>query len=182
MQNADSFHEVRSILEGAERSRPRYALILLGFGALIILVAAIIAYTIIGLSAENSRLKAEFAREMIPSAQTATLLAEKQRLLQQTSALQNKLKELQILATRASETATRPMSLQQIFVLEELTRNAAWRDGRTQDATLAALLDELGVARLAEIKGDQWPIAIAYLIDARTNTNRRVYDPIGKGQ
>lgn len=35
---------------------------------------------------------------------------------------------------------------------------------------------------LAEIKGDQWPIAIAYLIDARTNTNRRVYDPIGKGQ
>ena len=80
---------------------------------------------------------------------------------------------LQRLVTKQPEHTTRPISPQQVFVLEELTRNAAWRNGRTRDVTLTTLLDHLGVARLDDIKGNQWDVAISHLYEMRTNSTQR---------
>ncbi len=181
MQKADSFEEVRDILEGAERSRPWRSLRVPASGGLALLITAVIAYSIIELGTENARLKVDLARANASPAETA-LRAEKDRLRRRTHALQAELKNLQRLVTKQTEHTTRPISPQQVFVLEELTRNATWRNGQTRDVTLTTLLDHLGVARLDDIKGNQWDVAISHLYEMRTNSTRRVYDPVGRRQ
>ena len=181
MQNADNLEEVRNILEGAERNRPWRSYKVLGGGGLALLIAAVIASAIIELGTENSRLKTSLASAN-GSPATTVLVAEKDRLLRRTHAIQAELKTVQRLATKQSEHTTRPISPQQVFVLEELTRNAAWLNGRRRDAMLATLLDHLGVARLADIKGNQWAVAISHLYEMRANSARRVYDPAAQSQ
>ena len=181
MQNADSFREVRHILEDAERPRSRHWFVLLGSACLGLLITGAIAYAYILLTEENSRLTTEIANFGTTETRAA-LLADRQQFVQRTALLQAELKRLQLDITRQSDAATRPITPQQIFVLEELTSNAAWRNGQTEDATQALLLGEFGVGELSELTGEQWQAAIARLYEIRKSAVRRAYDPVNGGQ
>lgn len=172
-------HEIHSILAGAQPIRPwRLIGVLGGVG---LLFSAAIGYTIFNLASENAALRTALAASNQAPSRT-DLLADRQRHQQESNSLRDELIRLQQEFTRRAEDSTRPVTGEELFVLEEMTRNAAWREGRTHDATLALLLDHLGVSSLAELTRSQWPDAIAHLYQIRKTSTRRAYDPVTSGQ